>query len=90
MSEVEKLIKKIKRSKNRATMLKNLNQLLDMLKEENEMLRLQVVAREKELEECRKELDEIHQSISYRVGRWIAETRIGGRLKKFLRKYIWK
>jgi predicted RNase H-like nuclease (RuvC/YqgF family) len=88
MNEIESLMKKIKRSKNRKIMLKNLEELLDKIKEENEILKLQLAAREKERDEYKKELDEIHQSISYRVGRWIAETRIGGQLKKVLRKYV--
>jgi predicted RNase H-like nuclease (RuvC/YqgF family) len=90
MSEIESLIRKIKRSKNRSIMLKNLDELLNKIKEENEILKLQLAAREKERDEYKKELDEIHQSISYRVGRWIAETRIGGWLKRVLRKYVWK
>jgi len=90
MSEIEKLVRKIKRSKDRKTMLKYLDELLEKVKEENEILRLQIAARERERDEYKKELDEIHQSISYRVGRWIAETRIGGWLKKILRKYVWK
>jgi hypothetical protein len=88
MNEIESLMKKIKRSKNRKIMLKNLEELLNKIKEENEILRLQLAAREKERDEYKKELDEIHQSISYRIGRWIAETRIGGQLKKVLRKYV--
>jgi uncharacterized coiled-coil DUF342 family protein len=60
------------------------------LKEEIELLKLQLKARESELEEVKKELEELHRSISYRVGRWIAETKVGGWLKKVLRKYIWK
>jgi len=88
MSEIESLMKKIKRSKNRKIMLKNLEELLNKIKEENEILKLQLAAREKERDEYKKELDEIHQSISYRVGRWIAETRIGGQLKRVLRKYV--
>jgi predicted RNase H-like nuclease (RuvC/YqgF family) len=78
--------KKIKKSKRKTASSKT----LDKLKEENEMLRLQLMAREKDRDEYKKELDEIHQSISYRVGRRIAETRIGGWLKKILRKYVWK
>ena len=69
-------------------MLKLLDQLLESVKEESDLLKLQLAAREKELEECKKELEDIHNSISYRVGRWIAETKVGGKLKKFLRKYI--
>jgi len=88
MSEIESLMKKIKRSKNRKIMLKNLEELLNKIKEENEILKLQLAAREKERDEYKKELDEIHQSISYRVGRWIAETKIGGWLKRVLRKYV--
>ena len=53
-------------------------------------MKLQLAARERERDEYKKELDEIHASISYRVGRWIAETRWGGWLKKVLRKYVWK
>jgi predicted RNase H-like nuclease (RuvC/YqgF family) len=90
MSEIESLIRKIKRSKNRSVMLKNLDELLNKIKEENEILKLQLAAREKERDEYKRELDEIHQSISYRVGRWVAETRIGGWLKRVLRKYVWK
>jgi hypothetical protein len=90
VKEIDSLMKKIKRSRNRAAMLKALDELLAGIKEENELLRLQLAAREKERDEYKKELDEIHSSISYRLGRWIAETRIGGRLKKVLRKYMWK
>jgi hypothetical protein len=57
------------------------------INEEVELLKLQLKARGSELEEVRKELNEIHASISYRFGRWVAETRIGGWLKKVLRKY---
>jgi hypothetical protein len=85
---IDSLMKKIKRSRNRAAMLKALNELLIGIKEENELLRLQVMAREKERDEYKKELDEIHRSISYRVGRQVAETRIGGWLKKILWKYM--
>jgi predicted nucleic acid-binding Zn-ribbon protein len=60
------------------------------LKEEIELLKLQLRAREAELGELRKEVEELHRSISYRVGRWIAETWWGARLKAFLRKYIFK
>jgi predicted RNase H-like nuclease (RuvC/YqgF family) len=88
MNEIESLMKKIKRSKNKKIMLKNLDELLNKIKEENEILKLQLAAREKERDEYKKELDEIHQSISYRIGRWIAETRIGGWLKRVLRKYV--
>jgi len=88
VDEIEKLISKIKKNKNRRSMLKLLDQLLESVKEESDLLKLQLAAREKELEECKKELEDIHNSISYRVGRWIAETKVGGKLKKFLRKYI--
>jgi chaperonin cofactor prefoldin len=86
MNEIEKLVRKIKRSKDRKVMLKYLDELLSKLKEENEILKLQLAARERERDEYKKELDEIHQSISYRVGRWIAETKIGGWLKKGFEK----
>lgn len=69
---------------------KKLNETMEKLKEENEMLRLQLMAREKERDEYKKELDDIHASISYRTGRRIAETKIGGWFKKVLRKHIWK
>ncbi|MEM7825962.1 MAG: hypothetical protein QW412_03865, partial [Candidatus Aenigmatarchaeota archaeon] len=88
MNEIENLIKKIKRSKKRAVILKTLDELLEKVKEENELQKLQIMAREKERDEYKKELDEIHKSISYRIGRWIAETRIGSKLKKILWKYI--
>ncbi|MDI6826336.1 MAG: hypothetical protein QMD36_04060 [Candidatus Aenigmarchaeota archaeon] len=58
------------------------------LREEIEILKLQIKAKNSEIEDLRKELNEIHASISYRLGRWIAETRIGGWLKKVLRKYV--
>ena len=58
------------------------------MKEEIDILKLQLQAKSSEIEELRKELNEIHSSISYRVGRWIAETRVGEWLKKFLRKYF--
>ena len=86
MSELDKLIMKIRRSKDKATMLKNLDELLKKIKEENELLKLQLAARENERNEYKRELDEIHKSISYRVARWIAETKIGGKVKKFLWK----
>jgi septal ring factor EnvC (AmiA/AmiB activator) len=90
MDEIESLMRKIKRIKNRAIMFKNLEEFLNRIKEENEILKLQLAARERERDEYKKELDEIHQSISYRVGRRIAETKIGGWLKKVLRKYVWR
>jgi septal ring factor EnvC (AmiA/AmiB activator) len=57
---------------------------------ELEILRVGLKAREAELEELRREVRELHASISYRVGRWIAETWWGARLKSFLRKYVFK
>jgi hypothetical protein len=90
MNEIEKLIRKIKRSRDRSVMLRYLDELLGKIKEENELLKLQLAARERERDEYKRELDEIHKSISYRIGRRIAETRVGGWLKKFLRKYVWK
>lgn len=86
MNDINSLIRKIKKSKNKTIMLKNLNELLTKIKEENEVLKLQIMAREKERDEYKKELEEIHKSISYRLGKWISETRIGSRLKKFLWK----
>lgn len=80
------LEKKVKKSRSKSIIPKT----LDGLKEENEMLRLQIMAREKERDEYKKELEEIHDSISYKIGRWISETKIGGWLKKFLKKNIWK
>jgi hypothetical protein len=88
--EIDKLIKKIKMSKSRKVMLETVEELANTMKEENEMLRLQLAAREKERDDYKKELDELHKSISYRFGRWVAETRIGGWLKGVLRKYVWK
>jgi hypothetical protein len=90
MKKINNLIKKIKKSRSKTVMLESIDDFVSMTKEENEMLRLQMMAREKERDEYKKELEDIHRSISYRVGRWIAETRIGGRFKKILRKYIWK
>jgi len=58
------------------------------LKEEIEILKLQINAKNSEIEDLRKELNEIYASISYIVGRWVAETRIGGWLKKVLRKHV--
>jgi len=58
------------------------------MKEEIEILKLQLKAKNSEIEELRKELNELHASISYRVGRWIAETKMGGWLKRILRKYF--
>ena len=58
------------------------------LKEEIEILKLQIKAKNSEIEDLRKELNDIHASISYRLGRWIAETRIGGWFKKVLRKHV--
>lgn len=80
------MIKSIKKGRSITTRSK----VLDKLKEENEMLRLQLVAREKERDEYKKEIEELHKSISYRIGRGIAESKIGSWLKKVLRKYIWK
>lgn len=60
------------------------------MKEEIEILKLQLEARENEISELGKEVEELHNSISYRVGRSIAETRIGNMLKKFLKKYVFK
>jgi chaperonin cofactor prefoldin len=60
------------------------------LKEEIDLLKLQLKARETEIEELNRKLEELHKSISYRVGRWIAERWWGRRLKGFLRKYVWK
>jgi len=57
-------------------------------KEEIEILKLQIKAKNNEIDELRKELKDIHTSISYRIGRWITETQIGGWLKKILRKYL--
>lgn len=56
--------------------------------EENEILKIQVNSKEKEILELRKEIDELHGSIGYRVGKWIAETKVGGALKSFLWKYF--
>jgi len=86
MGEIERLVKKIKRSKNKKEMIENLNLLLSTVDEEIELLKLQLSAREKELMECKKELREIHKSISYRVARWISETKIGYSLKRLLWK----
>ena len=58
------------------------------LKEEIEIFKLQIKAKNSEIEDLRKELNDIHASISYRLGRWIAETRIGGWFKKVLRKHV--
>ena len=90
MDKFERMLTKIKKVKNRQKMIEMLEEFFNSIKEENELLRLQLLAREKERDEYKKELDEIHQSISYRVGRWIAETKWGSWLKKILRKYIFK
>lgn len=63
---------------------------LKQIVEENEIMKIQIKSREREIEELRRELDDIHASISYRFGRWVAETKVGGALKSFLRKYIFK
>ena len=60
------------------------------VKEETEFLKLQLKARESEISELRKEVEELHNSTSYRVGRSIAENRIGNLLKKFIKKYVFK
>lgn len=60
------------------------------LEEEIELLKIQLEARNKEIEELRKEVEELHNSISYKIGRWIAETWWGARLKKLLRKVFFK
>ena len=66
------------------------SEAMEKMKEDNEMLRLQLMAREKERDEYKKELDDIHGSISYKTGRRIAETKIGGLFKRFLRRHVWK
>jgi len=63
---------------------------LKSLLEENEILRIQILSREREIKDLRTELDDIHASVSYKFGRWMAETKIGGALKSFLRKYFFK
>lgn len=60
------------------------------VKEDIEILKLQLEARESELSELRRKVEELQNSISYRVGRRIAENKIGNLLKKFLRKYVFK
>jgi predicted RNase H-like nuclease (RuvC/YqgF family) len=80
----------MKGRKVRRRTIRRRGRISDRLREENEMLKLQLMAREKERDEYKRELDEIHASISYRVGRWIAETKIGGWFKRILRKYVWK
>lgn len=67
-------------------LIKNFRDIL----EENEILRIQINSREKEIEELSKELDDIHSSISYKIGRAIAETSIGRALKSFLKKHLFK
>lgn len=66
-------------------MVVSLPKKVSELMEEIELLRLQLRARESEIEELRSELDDIHNSISYKIGRRIAETRLGARLKRVLR-----
>lgn len=65
-------------------------EVMRRLLEENEILKIQINSREREIVETRKELGELHSSISYRFGRWVAETTVGGALKSFIRKYIAK
>ena len=60
------------------------------MKEENEILKLQLMAREKERDEYKRELDEIHESISYKTARRVAETKLGSHLKKFLKNHTRK
>ena len=60
------------------------------IEEDAEILRLQLKARENELSELRKEVEELHNSISYRVGKNIAENKFGYLLKKFLKKHVFK
>ena|GEM_PF-2446100 len=84
--KIKTLIQQIKKTRSRKKLNELLDQLLLKIEDETEVLRLQLLAREKELEECKKELNEIHKSISYRVGRWIAETKIG----KSLKQLLWK
>ena len=85
-SELKKLVQRIKKTRSKKKLNELLDQLLEKIEDETEILRLQLLARERELEECKRELNEIHKSISYRVGRWIAETKIGGSLKRLLWK----
>jgi len=85
-SELKKLVQRIKKTRSKKKLNELLEQLLLEIEDETEILRLQLLARERELEECKRELNEIHKSISYRVGRWIAETKIGGSLKRLLWK----
>ena len=63
-------------------------------KEENvEIIRIQLKVRENEISELRKELDEIHESISYRIASKITKTSVGRIIKnalksKSLKKYM--
>lgn len=82
MKKTKKTVKKVSKKTN--------PNALEKLKEENEMLRLQLMAREKERDEYKRELEEIHESISYHVGRRIAETEFGIHLKKFLKNHMRK
>jgi len=54
MNEIERLIRKIKRSRDKKVMLKYVDELLNKLKEENEILKLQLAARERERDEYKK------------------------------------
>ncbi len=58
--------------------------------EENELLKIQLKSRQKEIDDLRAELDDIHNSISYRLGRRFAETSLGGIIKKILHKYFFR
>lgn len=60
------------------------------LEGENEILRIQLTSREREVEELRKEVDDLHVSISYRLGRRIAETWLGVWMKSLLKKYFFR
>jgi len=63
---------------------------VEELEEEIQLLKIQLEAKNREIEELRREVEELHNSISYRVGRWIAETWWGAKLKKWIRKIYFR
>lgn len=63
---------------------------ISKLERENEILRVQLMSREREVDDLRKEVDDLHESISYRLGRRIAETWPGVWLKSILKRYFFR
>jgi predicted RNase H-like nuclease (RuvC/YqgF family) len=68
----------------------DLESAVSELKGENEIFRIQLMSRERDIEELKKEVDELHDSISYKIGKRIAETWLGVWIKSVLKKYVFR